>query len=110
LLAGAGGGGCCTHREAGTFPFFGVGLSKPAAAGRRFSVATFLLAGGAVGLTFAATCASVALVCKLGRGGMKRARAAAEAFLTSAPPLGFGASGGAPMTVGGGASAVGGIE
>jgi hypothetical protein len=63
------------------FPFFGVALSEPAAG--RFGAATFLLAGDAVGLAFAATCAAEALVCRFGRGGMKRARAAADVFPAS---------------------------
>jgi hypothetical protein len=104
LLDGAGGGGCCTRQEASTFPFFGAGLSAPAAGDRRFGAETFLLADNAVGRALLATCAAAMLVCSVGRGGMQRARVAAEVFLASAPPLGFGAFGGAPMV------AVGGIE
>jgi hypothetical protein len=44
---------------------------------------TFLLAGGVVGLAFAATCTAEALVCRFKRGGMKRARAAADVFPAS---------------------------
>jgi hypothetical protein len=63
------------------FPFFGAALSEPAAG--RFGGTTFLLAGGAVGLAFAATCAAEGLVCRFECGGMKRARAAADVFPTS---------------------------
>jgi hypothetical protein len=73
-----------------------------------FSVATFLLAGCVVGLACAATYAAAALVCRFGHDGMKRARAAAEAFPASGPPLGFGVCGGAP-TAAAAMSAVGGI-
>jgi hypothetical protein len=46
LLDGAGGGGRCTCRVAGTFLFFGVGLSAPAVGNRRLGADTFFLAGG----------------------------------------------------------------
>jgi hypothetical protein len=63
-------------REAATFPVvlvvFGAGLSAPTAAVGCLDAVAFLLAG-AVGLT----CVAAALMCRLGRGGMKRARAAA---------------------------------
>jgi hypothetical protein len=85
MLAGADDGGCCTRREAVTFLFFGVSLSEPDAADGLFGVVTFLLVGGAVGLTYAATSAAVAHVCRFERGGMKRARAVAELFLASVP-------------------------
>jgi hypothetical protein len=81
MLAVADGGGCCTRREAVTFPFFGVGLSEPDVADGLFGVVTFLLVGGAVGLT----CVAAALVCRFERGSMKRAWAVAELFLASAP-------------------------
>jgi hypothetical protein len=42
---GAGGGGCCTHREPGTFLFFGTGLTEPAAAVRCLGADAFLFAG-----------------------------------------------------------------
>jgi hypothetical protein len=45
-------------------------------------------------------------VWSVGRGEVKRARAAAEVFPTPVPPLGFGALGGAPMVA---AAAVGGM-
>jgi hypothetical protein len=77
--------------------------------GRRGSGAeTFLLAGDAVGRALPVTCAAATLACSIRRGGMKRARAAAEVFPASAPPLGFGAFGGAPTAAA--AAAVGEIE
>jgi hypothetical protein len=42
---------------------------------------TFLLAGGRA---LPATCAAAVLVCSVGHGGMKRARAAVEVFSASA--------------------------
>jgi hypothetical protein len=93
------------RRAAATFPVvlvvFGVGLLASAATVGRLDVVAFLLAG-AVGLT----CAAVALVSRLGRGDMKRARAAAELLPASAPPLGFGTCGWSPTA----AASVGGIE
>jgi hypothetical protein len=83
------------HREAGTFPFFSGGLSAPAVGDGRFGAETFLSASGAVGRALTMTCAAVMLVCSFGCDGIKRARAAAEVFSVSAPPLGFGAFGGA---------------
>jgi hypothetical protein len=65
----------------------------------------FLLVGGTIGLICVATYVAAVLVCRFERGGMKRARAAAELLPTSAAPLGFGACGGAPM-----AAAAGEIE
>jgi hypothetical protein len=62
MFAGAGGGGCCTRRQAGTFPFFGAGLSEPAVAVGRLGVAAFLLASGVVGLT----CTAAVLACRFG--------------------------------------------
>jgi hypothetical protein len=81
-------------------------LSKPAV--ERFGAAIFLLASGAVDLAFAGTCAAVELVCRFGRDGMNRARAAVEVFPAPAPPLGFGACGDGPTMAA--AAAVGGIE
>jgi hypothetical protein len=59
--------------------------------GGRFDVGTFLL-GGAHALPGA--CAAAALVCSVGRGGTKRARAAAAGLPAS---LGFAALGGGAM-------------
>jgi hypothetical protein len=99
-------GGCWARRAVATFPvilaIFGVNLSAPAAAVGRLDAVAFLLAG-AVGLT----CAAAPLVCRLGHGGMKRVRAAAELLPASAPPLGFGACGCGPTMA---AASVGGIE
>jgi hypothetical protein len=46
LLDGAGGGGRCTYRVAGTFLFFGDGLSAPAAGNSRLGADTLFFAGG----------------------------------------------------------------
>jgi hypothetical protein len=57
---------------------------------------TFLLGGARalLGACTAGTCAVAALVCSVGRGGTKRARAAAAGLPTS---LGFAALGGGAM-------------
>jgi hypothetical protein len=83
------------------FTFFGGGLPAPTAADGRLDAGTFLL-GGARALPGA--CA--ALVCSVGRGGTKRARAVAVVLPASAPPLGFGAWGGGATE----AAAAGGME
>jgi hypothetical protein len=74
------------HREAGTFPFFGAGLSELAAVVGRLGALAFILAGDVVGLT----CAVATLTWRFERGGMKRALEAAKFLPVSAPPLGFG--------------------
>jgi hypothetical protein len=61
---------------------------------RALGAVAFLLAGGTIGLTYAATYAAAVLVCRFERGGMKRAWAATELLPASATPLGFGACGG----------------
>jgi hypothetical protein len=69
---------------------------------------TFLL-GGARALPeacAAASYATAALVCSVGHGGTKRARAARVVLPASAPPLGFGAWGGGATE----AAAAGGME
>jgi hypothetical protein len=71
--------------------FFGGELPAPAAVGGRLDAGTFLL-GGARALP--GGCVVAALVCSVGRGGTKRARAAAVELPTS---LGFAAWGGDAM-------------
>jgi hypothetical protein len=87
FIAGGGGGGCA-RRVTLAFTFFGTGLPALAAVGGRLDAGTFLL-GGARALPGA--CVAVALVCSVGRGGTKRARAAAVGLPAS---LGFATWGG----------------
>jgi hypothetical protein len=90
---GGGSGRGYARRVVVAFTFFGGGLPAPAATDGRLDAGTFLL-GGARALSGAyavASCAATALVCSVGCGGMKRARAAAIVLPASAPPLGFGA-------------------
>jgi hypothetical protein len=93
MCAGAGGRGCCTRREAGTFSFFGASLSEAAAVVGCLGAVAFLLASGVVGLT----CAAAVLACRFW-------------LPSSAPALGFGACGGAPTVATAAAPLVGGIE
>uniref|UniRef100_A0ACD5VNS7 Uncharacterized protein n=1 Tax=Avena sativa TaxID=4498 RepID=A0ACD5VNS7_AVESA len=87
LLLGAGGGGCYTRLAADAFAFFCVGLAAPAAVDGHLWTGAFLFA---VGRTLPASCAAATLVCTVGRGGAKRARAAP--LPASAAPLGFAAT------------------
>ncbi|KAK1692023.1 hypothetical protein QYE76_008720 [Lolium multiflorum] len=107
-IIGGGGGGGCAGRVAVAFTFFGGGLPAPVAADGRLDAGIFLLGGARAlpGAYTAASCASVALVCSVGRGGTKRARAAAVVLPASASPLGFGAWGGGATD----AAAAGGME
>jgi hypothetical protein len=83
-----------------SFTFFGTELPAPAAVGGRLDAGTFLLDGAHA---MPGACAAAALVCSVGRGGTKRAHAAAVGLPAS---LGF-------ATLGGGATeaaAEGGME
>jgi hypothetical protein len=88
VFIGGGGGGACARRGTLVFTLFVAGPPAPAAVGGHFDAGTFLL-GGARALPGA--CAAAALVCSVGRGGTKRARAAAAGLPAS---LGFAALGG----------------
>jgi hypothetical protein len=85
---GGGGSRGCARQGAVAFTFFG-GLPAPAAVGGRLDAGTFLL-GGTRALPGA--CVAAGLVCSVGRGGTKRARAAA--VVLSSWALGFAAWGG----------------
>jgi hypothetical protein len=88
LFIGGGGGGDCTRRVTLAFTFFVAGPPAPATVGGRLDAGTFLL-GSARALPGA--CAVAALVCSVGHGGTKRARAAAARLPAS---LGFAVLGG----------------
>jgi hypothetical protein len=96
VFIGGGGGGACARRGALVFTLFVAGPPAPTAMGGCFDAGTFLLGSARAlpGACAAGTCAAAALVCSVGHGGTKRARAAAVGLPAS---LGFAALGGGAM-------------